>query len=166
MRSIGLNLDPSVASGTLKLHADRPSRFGLEEHLATVHRTVRELKPSVVVIDPITNLLTAGTHTDVHDMLTRIIDYLKVEGITALFTSLTHGGTELQETDSAISSLMDTWVLLTMVEVGSARHRQIAVLKSRGMAHSNQIREFALADHGFEVRGAAAQPPVVPAHVV
>jgi circadian clock protein KaiC len=165
MRSVGLDLDPWVARDLLTLRADRPSRFGLEEHLATVHRAVRSVRPAAVVIDPITNLLSAGTKSDVHDMLTRIIDYLKVEGITALFTSLTHGPTERQETAAAISSLMDTWVLVTLSEAGGERRRQIAVLKSRGMAHSNRIREFVLTDHGFDLGTRAAEPPGAPANI-
>jgi circadian clock protein KaiC len=152
MRSIGLDLEPWMDCGLLTFHADRPSRFGLEQHLAAVHRAVRHVKPTVIVIDPITNLLAAGTRSDVHDMLTRIIDYLKVEGITALFTSLTHGITELQETDATISSLMDTWVLLTLSEVGHERRRKIAILKSRGMGHSNETREFVFTDSGFDLR--------------
>src|SRR5690349_24632564 len=109
MLSIGINLQQWVDRGLLQFQADRPSRFGLETHLAGMQRAVGKFKPSVTVTDPVTNLLTVGTHSDVRSMLTRIIDYLKLEAITGLFTSLTPGSIELEETDAGISSLMDTW---------------------------------------------------------
>jgi circadian clock protein KaiC len=123
-----------------------------------MYQTVRRFTPTVVVVDPVTNLLTVGSQGDVQAMLTRVIDYLKTETITALFTSLTPGKTESEETEAGISSLMDTWILLSTTEVEHERRREIAVLKSRGMAHSNQIREFALTNHGFDLRARAAQP--------
>ena len=151
MQSIGIDLQPWVNRGLLEFHAERPSRFGLETHLAGMQRAVRKFEPSVVVIDPITNLLTIGTQGDVRSMLTRVIDYLKKETITALFTSLTPGKTELQETEAGISSLMDTWIVLTIGEESHERRRWLSVLKSRGMSHSNTIREYALTDGGFEI---------------
>ena len=105
----------------------------------------------MVVTDPVTNLLTVGTQSDVRSMLTRIIDYLQQETITGLFTSLTPGKTELQETDAGISSLMDTWIVLTIDEENRKRRRWLSVLKSRGMAHSNTVSEYVLTDHGLQV---------------
>ena len=151
MRSIGIDLQQWVERGLLQFHADRPSRFGLETHLAAMQRAVGDFKPLVTVTDPVTNLLTVGTQSDVRSMLTRIIDYLKLETITGLFTSLSPGGTQLQETDAGISSLMDTWVVLSIDEERRRRRRWLAVLKSRGMAHSNSVHEYALTDHGLQI---------------
>ncbi len=151
MHSIGIELQPWVERGLLQFRADRPSRFGLETHLAGMQRAVREFKPTVAVTDPVTNLLTVGSQNDVRSMLTRIIDYLKGETITGLFTSLTPGKTELQETEAGISSLMDTWIVLTISEENRRRRRWLSILKSRGMAHSDTICEYALTDHGLQV---------------
>jgi circadian clock protein KaiC len=140
-----------VERGLLKFHADRPSRFGLETHLAAMYRAVRDFKPLVTVTDPVTNLLTVGTQNDVRSMLTRVIDYLKLETITSVFTSLSPGKTELEQTDAGISSLMDTWVVLMIHEEQRRRRRYLSVLKSRGMAHSNSVREYLLTGAGFEV---------------
>jgi circadian clock protein KaiC len=160
MRSIGVELEAWVERGLLQLHADRPSRFGLETHLAAMHRAIGEFRPAVTVVDPVTNLLTVGTESDVRAMLTRITDFLKSQAITALFSSLTAGKIELQETDAAISSLMDTWVLLTMAEVGCERRRELCILKSRGMPHSSQIREFVMTEGGVRIcDGPAAARP-------
>ena len=156
MRSIGINLQPWVDRGLLQFHADRPSRFGLETHLAAMQRAVRDFQPAVTVADPVTNLLTVGTQNDVRSMLTRVIDYIKSQGITGLFTSLTPGSKELEETDAGISSLMDTWVVLFINEDNRKRRRWLSVLKSRGMAHSNSVREFILTDHGLQVLDAEA----------
>jgi circadian clock protein KaiC len=158
MRSIGIDLEPALQAGLLELHAARPSLLGLEAHLAIVHRTVERFRPAVVVVDPITNLLSIGTHTDVHAMLTRLIDFLKMEGITALFSSLTHGPLATEGTAVAISSLMDTWLFLTTIEADNQRKRALCVLKSRGMSHSTQRREFLLTDHGVEVVDGSQAP--------
>ena len=151
MRSIGIHLQQWVDRGMLEFHADRPSRFGLETHLAGMQRAVSQLKPSVAVVDPVTNLLTVGSQSDVRSMLTRIIDYLKMQGITAVFTSLTPGNMELQETDAGISSLMDTWIVLIVNEENRKRRRWLSVLKSRGMAHSNSVREYELNNEGLRI---------------
>jgi circadian clock protein KaiC len=150
MRSIGLDLQPWIKKGLLRFHATRSSVYGLEMHLVTCHKLIREFKPQVVVLDPIGNLTNAGTELDTTAMLTRLMDYLKSEGITALWTSLT-SGTELEKTDVGISSLVDTWLLLRDIELSGERNRAMYILKSRGMAHSNQIREFLLTDHGIEL---------------
>ena len=158
MRSIGIDLEPWVAAGLLQFHADRPSRYGLETHLATMHNVVAEFKPSVTVIDPVTNLMTVGTYADVQAMLTRMIDHLKTENITAVLTSLTPGQTDIERTETTISSLMDTWIVLANEDVGGHHRRGLYVLKSRGMAHSNELREFVLTDHGLDIFDATGGP--------
>jgi circadian clock protein KaiC len=156
MRSIGVDLDPWVAAGLLQFHADRPSRYGLETHLATIHGVVADFKPTVTVLDPVTNLMTVGTSTDVQAMLTRLIDHLKTENITAMMTSLEPGQTAVERTETMISSLMDTWIVLSNEDAGGEHRRGLYVLKSRGMEHSNQRREFALTADGMNIFAAAA----------
>ena len=151
MRSIGIDLEPWVAAGLLQFHADRPSRYGLETHLVTMHQVVASFRPTVAVIDPVTNLMTVGTYSDVQAMLTRTIDHLKTENVTAMLTSLTPGLTEIERTETTISSLMDTWIVLANDEVGGRHRRGLYVLKSRGMAHSNERREFVLTDRGLDL---------------
>jgi circadian clock protein KaiC len=122
---------------------------GLETHLTTIHRAVDAFKPSVVIADPITNLIGVGQENEVKSMLTRLIDYLKTAQVTTLFTSLTSGGASLEQSEVGISSLMDTWMILRDIESDGERNRRIMILKSRGMAHSNQIREFLLTSRGI-----------------
>ena len=151
MRSIGLDLEPWTKSGRLEFHASRPTFSGLETHLATIFKQVRDFNPASVVIDPISNLLTIGKRGEVNSMLLRLVDLLKSRQITALLTSLSQGGSSLESTELGISSLMDTWLLLRDIELNGERNRGIYVLKSRGMAHSNQIREFLLTDSGIKL---------------
>ena len=155
MRSIGIDLEPWVAAGLLQFHADRPSRYGLETHLVTMHKVVADFTPTVTVIDPVTNLMTVGTYADVQAMLTRLIDHLKTENITALLTSLMPGRTDIERTETTISSLMDTWILMANDAIGDEHRRALYVLKSRGMAHSNEVREFVLTGHGLQMLDAA-----------
>jgi circadian clock protein KaiC len=151
MRSIGLELEPWVRDGLLEVQANRPTIYGLEMHLASFHRRVQSFAPQVVVVDPVTALIHTGDRGDVTPMLTRLIDFMKARGITAMLTSLTSGRDALEATDVKISSIADTWLLLRDIELGGERNRGMYVLKSRGMAHSNQIREFLLTDHGVEL---------------
>ena len=151
MKSIGIDLKQWVDRGLLEFQSARPSTFGLEMHLSRMHRAVDRFKPTVVVIDPVSALLGVASAGDVQGTLTRLVDYLKGQGITALLTSLTHGKTELETTDIAISSVVDTWLLLVTLESNGERNRGLYVLKARGMSHSNQIREFLLTDHGVEL---------------
>ncbi len=151
MASIGLHLEPWTKKGLLQFHAARPTLFGLEMHLLTIHDEIQKHRPRVVVFDPITNLVTVGTLSEAKAMLTRLIDFLKMQQITAFFTSLTTSTASEQETEVGVSSLMDTWLLLRNLESGGQRDRAFYVLKSRGMAHSNQIREFVLTDHGIKL---------------
>jgi circadian clock protein KaiC len=156
MRSIGLDLEPWVKAGLLQFHADRPSRYGLETHLVTMHQIVADFKPSVTVIDPVTNLMSVGTYADVQAMLTRLIDHLKTENITAMLTSLAPGTTVAQH-DTTIASLMDTWIMLEDNCVDGMHLRGLHILKSRGMAHSNESRRFVLTGSGVNVLDSASE---------
>jgi circadian clock protein KaiC len=158
MRSIGLRLEPLVKKGLLKYHSARPSLYGLEMHLATMFKEIAAFKPDVVVIDPITSIMDAGTESECKGMVTRLIDYLKAGQVTSLFTSLTIGGQALAQSESAMSSLMDAWILLEDFEGNGERNRVLYVLKARGMAHSNQIREFLISDRGIDVVDAYIGP--------
>jgi circadian clock protein KaiC len=151
MRAAGIDLEPWVRSGQLVFHADRAWRHGLETHLAIMHRAVRQIEPDAIVFDPVTTLISAGSRLEVRAMLTRVIDDLKMRGITALFTSLTPGGSALESTDAEVSSLMDTWVLMTAETVEHRRRRWLYVLKSRGMAVSDELREFRFSGAGIEI---------------
>jgi circadian clock protein KaiC len=151
MRSIGIDLEPWVRKGLLQFQAARPSYGGIEQVLLVTHKGVSSFQPSVVVVDPVTNLLMASSLNEVRSMLTRLVDFLKTQGITAIFTSLTAAGGSLEASEANVSSLMDTWLLLKSIEVGGERNRALYVLKSRGMEHSNQIREFVLTDDGLRL---------------
>src|SRR6202521_2568176 len=150
MRSIGIDLEPWVPKGLLQFHAARPTYGGIEEVLLVTHKHISSFQPSIVVVDPITNLLMVSTLNEVRSMLTRLVDFLKTQGITAIFTSLTAAGS-LEASEADVSSLMDTWLLLKNIEVGGERNRALYVLKSRGMEHSHQIRDFVLTDDGLRL---------------
>ena len=158
MHSIGLRLEPMVKRGLLRFHAARPSLYGLEMHLATMFKEIATFRPHVVVVDPITSLLDSGTDSEGKAMVTRLIDYLKAGQVTSLFTSLTQGGHALEQSEAAMSSLMDAWVLLQDYEGNGERNRVLYVLKARGMAHSNQIREFLISDRGVDLVDAYIGP--------
>jgi circadian clock protein KaiC len=151
MRSINIDLEPWITKGLLEFRAYRPTLHGLELHLLTVHEAVLRAKPKVVVLDPITNLIQVGSDLEVKSMLTRLIDFLKAEQITTVFTSLTSGDVDPEQSEVGVSSLMDTWILLRNVEFAGERNRALQILKSRGMPHSNQIREFVLSNKGIDL---------------
>jgi circadian clock protein KaiC len=158
MHSIGLRLEPLVKRDLLRFHSARPSLYGLEMHLATMFKEIAAFKPHVVIVDPITSLMDAGTDSESKGMVTRLIDYLKGGQVTSLFTSLTQGGHSLQQSEMAMSSLMDSWLLLQDFEGNGERNRVLYVLKARGMAHSNQIREFLISDRGIDLVDAYIGP--------
>jgi len=158
MRSIGLNLEPLVKGGLLRFHAARPTLYGLEMHLATMFKEIAAFRPQVVIVDPITSLMNAGTDSETKGMVTRLIDYLKGGQVTSLFTSLTRGGQALQQSELATSSLMDSWLLLQDFEGNGERNRVLYVIKARGMAHSNQVREFVISNHGIDLVDAYIGP--------
>jgi circadian clock protein KaiC len=151
MGSIGLDLKHWIDSGLLHFHSSRPTLFGLEMHLVTIYRLVQELQPSVVIVDPLSNLINVGSIYEVMTTLLRLVDFLKSRQITALFTVLTSSADSPDETNLGVSSLMDVWILLRNLESNGERNRGLYVLKSRGMSHSNQIREFVMTDQGIEL---------------
>ena len=151
MRSIGIDLLPWMERGLLRFHASRPTLFGLEAHLAAIHRLVEEFEPALVILDPITNFISTSSPGQVRSMLMRLIDFLKMRQVTGVFTSLTDSAAAEQQSEAGVSSLIDTWLLLKFIETNGERNRGLYVLKSRGMAHSNQVREFVLTEHGIEI---------------
>lgn len=151
MGSIGYDLAKWSKKGLLRFHSIRPTLYGLEMHLATIHKLIHEINPAAVIMDPVTNMTTIGDSDEVNAMLARVIDYLKNKNITAMFTSLTSGCESPEETEIGISSLMDTWLLLRMIETNGERNRLMYIMKSRGMAHSNQMREFVLSKEGVRL---------------
>jgi circadian clock protein KaiC len=151
MRSIGLNLEQWTKKKLLQFHSSRATFYGLEMHLAIIHKIVQEFQPQVVVLDPVGSLIQAGNQRDAHTMMIRLIDFLKQRGVTAFLTNLTSGGEALERTDVEISSIVDTWLFMRDVELDGERNRALYVLKSRGMAHSNQLREFLLTPQGVDL---------------
>lgn len=154
MRSIGIDFEPWIEQGLLEIHASRPTHLGHEQHLVVMHDLVRAFRPTVVAVDPISNLFMARDDAEVKPTLMRLIDWLKKDQITAILTSLTSGGdatSEPEDSQVGVSSLMDTWLLLRNSEIAGERNRTIFVRKSRGMAHSNQVREFILSDTGIDL---------------
>ena len=149
--TIGIDLNRWVKKGLLYPTAWRPTQNGMEMHLLRIHKLTDTLKPKAVILDPITNLIGSNTQSDVRSMLMRLLDFLKERGITALFTSLTRGGTHLEATEEQVSSLIDTWILLRDLEQSGERNRCLYILKSRGMAHSNQLREFVISADGIKL---------------
>jgi circadian clock protein KaiC len=158
MRAIGVDLAPAVRRGLLRIHTERSTIWGLEMQLVTIHKLVKEFKPHVIILDPASAFATLGSEADVKAMMTRLIDFFKMQGVTALITSLTSGDARLESTEVAISALMDTWLLLRDVHNGAERNRVLHLVKSRGMKHSNQVREFLLTDHGVELRDVYVGP--------
>jgi circadian clock protein KaiC len=151
MASVGIHLGRYVDSGLLTVVSSRPTAYGLEMHLGSMHRAVEAHRPSLVVVDPITNLIAVGTTPETHAMLTRLIDFLKNRGITACFTSLTSASSAPEGTDLGVSSLIDTWLMLEVVHNGGERNRILSIIKSRGMPHSNQATEYLLSKRGLEL---------------
>jgi circadian clock protein KaiC len=151
MRSIGVDLAPHIKSGLLQFHVARPTVYGLEMHLVTMYDKIREYKPQVVVLDPITDFFAVASQLEVKAAMTRIIDFLKTQQITALFTSYTTQKDVQDQTIVGVSSLIDAWISLRNIENNGERHRGLFILKSRGMAHSNQIRSFLLTDKGIKI---------------
>ncbi len=151
MASIGLNLGKWVDQKRLIFHASRPTEQGLEMHLAMMHQLVNQHRPDAVIIDPVTNLEMIGNELEIKAMLMRLVDFLKQARITCMFTSLTSGGAAQEGTVVNVSSLMDTWLLVRDIESNGERNRGLHVLKSRGMAHSNQVREFIISSRGIKL---------------
>jgi len=151
MLTIGVDLAPFVASGLLRINSTRPNLYGLESHLATIHKLVNDFRPQNVIVDPISNMDGGDDSGEAYSMLLRLVDFLKEQKITSFLVNLTNGGEALEQTKTRISSLIDTWLLLRAVEVGGERNKVLYVLKSRGMAHSNQLREFTVSSKGIQL---------------
>jgi circadian clock protein KaiC len=151
MRSINIDLKQHINSGLLKFHASRPTLNGLEMHLVAIHKGVKLFKPSVVILDPITNLVTIGSFSEVKSMLIRLLDFLQEEQITVIFTALTQSITYTEQTDEGVSSLVDAWLMVRDIEDNGERNRGMYIMKSRGMGHSNQVREFIIRDTGLDL---------------
>ncbi|MDR3367643.1 MAG: circadian clock protein KaiC [Rhodoferax sp.] len=158
MRSIGIDLQQWVIKGLLQIHANRPSSAGLETHLAMKHKAIEDFRPQVVILDPLNSYVIGDNEIEVKSMLMRLVDFLKTRQITGLFTNLAQSGNPVEQTEVAISSVIDTWLLLRDIDSDGERNRCLSILKSRGMAHSNQIREFMLTDHGVELRDVYVGP--------
>jgi circadian clock protein KaiC len=152
MKSVGIQLAPLVAKNILRFHVSRPTAHGLEMHLASIHRIVVEYRPRVVVVDSITSLLSMGSRPEVTSMVVRLVDFLKMNGITLVMTALIDGGQHSDTTGVNISSLVDTWLTLNKSETDGVRARALSVIKARGMRHSNQSHEFVMSKKGVEIK--------------
>ena len=151
IRSISVDLEKHVKKGLLEFHAARPTLHGLEMHLVSIYKMIKKFKPDVVILDPITNLVTVGSVSEVKAMLIRLIDFLQEEQITVMFTALTLNTVVSEQTDEGVSSLVDAWLLVRDIEFNGERNRGLYIIKSRGMKHSNQVREFIITDRGLDL---------------
>ena len=151
MKSINMDLQKHADKGRLEFHASRPTLHGLEQHLVAIHKLIKTFKPDVVVLDPITNLITVGSVSEVKAMLIRLIDFLQEEQITVMFTALSLNTIVSEQTDEGVSSLVDAWLLVRDIEFNGERNRGMYIMKSRGMKHSNQVREFIITDNGIDL---------------
>jgi circadian clock protein KaiC len=149
--SIGVDLKEDIDKGLLEMHASRPTLNGLEMHLVAIHKKVKKFKPKTVILDPITNLVTVGSVSEVKSMLIRLIDFLQTEQITVMFTALSLNTIVNEQTDEGVSSLVDAWLLVRDIESNGERNRGMYIMKSRGMKHSNQVREFVITDEGLDL---------------
>lgn len=151
MLSIGIDLKADIDKGLLEMHSSRPTLHGLEMHLVSIHKMIRKFKPRTVILDPITNLVTVGTVSEVKSMLIRLIDFLQSEQVTVMFTALSLNTIVNEQTDEGVSSLVDAWLLVRDIESNGERNRGMYIMKSRGMKHSNQVREFVITDDGLDL---------------
>jgi circadian clock protein KaiC len=158
VRTIGIDLQPFIRKGFLRIHSSRPTVYGLEMHLLRMHKLISQFQPSVVIVDPVSNLQTAGTKEDTNNLFVRLVDFLRKDGILGFLVSLTGGANLLEATDEGISSIVDTWLLLRDVESNGERNKVLYVLKSRGMDHSNQVREFHFTSKGVKLVDAYLGP--------
>jgi len=151
MKSINIDLQKHVDNGLLEFHASRPTLYGLEMHLVAIYKIIKRFKPAAVILDPITNLITVGSVSEVKSMLIRLIDFLQDEQITVMFTALSLNTIVSEQTDEGVSSLVDAWLLVRDIESNGERNRGLYIMKSRGMSHSNQVREFTITDNGLNL---------------
>ena len=158
MRTVGIDLQACIRKDLLRIHSARPTVYGLEMHLVQMHKLINEFQPSVVIIDPVSNLQTAGTNEDTVSLFIRLIDFLRKNRILGFLVNLTGGSSPLEATDEGVSSMVDTWMLLRDLEANGERNKVLYVLKSRGMHHSNQIREFHITSRGIKLVDAYLGP--------
>jgi circadian clock protein KaiC len=151
MQSIGVQLDQHINNGLLQMHSSRPTLFGLEMHLVDIHKKIKKFNPNTVILDPITNLVTIASVSEVKSMLIRLIDFLQAENITVMFTALSLNTIVNEQTDEGVSSLVDAWLLVRDIESNGERNRGMYIMKSRGMSHSNQVREFVITNEGLDL---------------
>jgi circadian clock protein KaiC len=151
MLSIGIDLQKHVNKKLLRFHSARPTIHGLEMHLVDIHKQVMEFKPDVIIVDPVTNLVTIGSVSEVKSMLIRLIDFLQRTQITVLFTALNYNYSSMEQTDEGVSSLVDAWITVRDLESNGERNRGLYIMKARGMNHSKQVREFLISDRGIEL---------------
>jgi circadian clock protein KaiC len=149
MHSIGMDLQKCIDNGLLKFYASRPTMYGLEMHLVVIYKLIRQFKPSTIILDPITNLITVGSVSDVKSVLTRLIDFLQAQQITVMFTALSLNNIVSEQTDEGVSSLVDAWISVRDIEVNGERNKGLYIMKSRGMKHSSQVREFTITSKGL-----------------
>lgn len=158
MASIGFHLEPLVKSGMLDFYYSRPTLQNLELHFIAIKKNISVFKPAVVILDPITNLMTEGPNSDIRSMLTRFVDFLKTQDITVMFTAaITVGSIERNPSDEGISSMVDTWMMVQDIEVDGERTRSLCIMKSRGMAHSNQVKKFIISNKGISLSSVATK---------
>jgi len=151
MKSIGVNLEPYIKKGILTFQSSRPTLYGLEMHLVAIYKLIRKIKPQTIILDPITNLITVGNISEIKSVLIRLIDFLQKEQITVMFTALTLNTMVTENTDEGVSSLVDAWLMVRDIEHNGERNRGMYIMKSRGMKHSNQVREFIITDRGLQL---------------
>ncbi|GAA3964485.1 circadian clock protein KaiC [Mucilaginibacter dorajii] len=151
MKSINVDLQKHIDKGSLQFFASRPTLYGLEMHLVAMYKMIHKFKPDAVVLDPITNLITVGSVSEVKSMLVRLIDFLQEMQITVMFTALSLNTIVSEQTDEGVSSLVDAWLLVRDIEYNGERNRGMYIMKSRGMKHSNQVREFIITDKGLDL---------------
>ncbi|WDF80654.1 circadian clock protein KaiC [Mucilaginibacter sp. KACC 22773] len=151
MKSINVDMQKHIDNNLLQFYASRPTLYGLEMHLVAIYKLIKKFKPAAVVLDPITNLITVGSVSEVKSMLIRLIDFLQEEQITVMFTALTLNTIISDQTDEGVSSLVDAWLLVRDIEYNGERNRGMYIMKSRGMKHSNQVREFVITDNGLDL---------------
>lgn len=152
MRSVGISLGPLIARDLVRFQVSRPTAYGLEMHLASIHHLVTRYKPTVVVVDSVTTFLAMGSHSEVTSMIVRLVDFLKMQGITLVMTVLVKAGEETENSGVNISSLVDTWLTLSNAIAGGERTRVLSIVKARGMSHSNQPHELVMSNKGLEVK--------------
>jgi circadian clock protein KaiC len=158
MKSIGIYLEPYIKSGLMEIVSARPNIYGLEMHLVSMYKKIAQMKPRMVIIDPVTNLISIGSMSELKSVLIRLMDLLQNDGITAVFTSLIYNNDINTQTDEGISSLVDAWIQVRDIETNGERNRGIYIMKARGMGHSNKVREFEITKDGIQLIDVYAGP--------